>query len=137
MISRNSKCLTPNSFPTLSNKVILLADFFDPETGELLKKHELEQIYDVQLTPETYIELRYIISISKRQIGITDNVRILCPRPSQPLLIGILNCVKKGCNTYYRLLRKNENMKTSLAERENKWHLELNDTFNVQTWNQI
>ena len=51
-------------------------------------------------------------------------------------MIGIANLVQKGCNVYYKILRKKINLNTPLTVREEKWHNELNCTFSIDFWNQ-
>ena len=46
-----------------------------------------------------------------------------------------MNRVKKGCNLYYKFLRKKVNLNTTLSQREIKWHTELNCTYGVDFWN--
>ena len=137
MVSRNSKCLSTSSFPELLNRTYIFGDFFHSVTGDILKKAELEQKFDLVLMNETYLELKYILMNTLRQIGMVERCQILCPRPYQPLLISILNSVKKGCSLYYRCLRKCRNLGDNLTNREDKWHQELNCTLSAQIWNNI
>ena len=55
--------------------------------------------------------------------------------PIQPLLVNIALQIRKGCNLYYKLLRTSKDQKNLLAERENRWHIELGVTYSVKFWN--
>lgn len=70
-----------------------------------------------------------------RSVGLNCNSFIKTFLPYQPLLINIVNLTKKGCSVYCKFLKKRSNLNTTLAERENKWHRELNCTFGSSFWN--
>ena len=55
--------------------------------------------------------------------------------PSQPLLINIATLTRKGCSSYYKILRKKQNLTFSLVDRESKWHQELGKVYGVPFWN--
>ena len=135
IIKKNRKAIKISDFPEIANKVSIVADFYDQETGELLTKGEFEQKYECLLTNETMVELNYIINTARAGLGINNNVKIPFSRPIQPLLIKIINVAKKGCSAYSKLLRKKNNLTGKLSEREKRWHLELQKTYGVDFWN--
>ena len=49
----------------------------------------------------------------------------------------IIHLQKKGCQKYYKLLRGKALSQGHGAHFEEKWHAELNRTFNVDTWDSI
>ena len=134
-ILRNNKPLKRTFFPGLSEKITTISDFFHPGTNIYLTREEMEQKYTINMSNETFIEFQYIFKVARRNLGLNDEIIIPIFLPFQPLLIKIANLVKKGCNVYYKLLRKKINLKTSMAERESKWHLELNCVYGVDFWN--
>lgn len=111
-----------------------ISDFYQPGSSIFLTRAEMETRYEMTLNEETYIEFQYIFKTARRNLSIPDNVLIPTFRPFQPLLISIVNQVKKGCNVYYRFLRKKVNLNTTLTERESRWHNELNCTYGVLFW---
>ena len=114
-----------------------MADFFDPQTGTPLSRIEMERKFEINLNEEMHLEFRYILRMARRCLGLNDDYRIPVFRPFQPLLINIANLCKKGCSNYYRLLRKKNNLNTTLEERESKWHQELNCILGTEYWNKI
>ena len=91
----------------------------------------------VAISQESYIEVKYIFYVACRKLGLNHICLNPTFRPSQPLLIQIANVTKKGCNAYYRFLRKKINLSTTLSEREGKWHNELGLTLGTEYWNKI
>ena len=93
----------------------------------------------MDISEETLVKLKYIFKLAYRKLGVQvqdDNIE-----PTfylfQPLLINIINQTKKGCNVYYRYLRKKVNLNSTMSERETKWHNELNCVFGIEFWNRI
>ena len=136
-ITRNNKAIKKSTYPILSQKVSTMSDFFHPESGVLLSRIEIERRFNFVLEEETYLEFQYIFRIARRILGLNDEYKIKNFLPSQPLLINIANLTKKGCSSYYRILRKKLNLSTTLSERENKWHIELNCVYGVAFWNKV
>ena len=134
-ITRNNRAIKKSIFPALSHKLSSIIDFYRPGTCILYTREELMNVYNVIVTQETITELHYIIKNALRGLGLPENLSFENIHPFQPLLIYIVNLTKKGCNVYYRLLRKKNNLKTILSEREGKWHNELSCTFGVEFWN--
>ena len=75
--------------------------------------------------------------MTRRKLGIADTRPLSFSMPIQPLLIFILNLAKKGCRTFYRLLRKRNSKGSTLATREEKWHEELNTVLSPSYWNSV
>ena len=137
MISRNGKPLKHELNRELSSKIVSVSDLFDPESGVMLTKNQIETTFGVDITNDFYLEIKYILKNAKRALGLPGDALIQCFRPMQPLLIHILNLVDKGCSLYYRYLRKNKNLIINLRVRESKWHEELNCTFGPQFWSNV
>ena len=135
MIKRNNKPLKGNAFPILSSKLSTISNLYKPCTSTMLTRIELENSFDIAVNEETFIEFQYIIKTAIRSIGVQENFGIATFQPFQPLLISLVNSVKKGCNLYYKYIRKKINISTSLVERETRWHNELNSTFGTDFWN--
>ena len=72
---------------------------------------------------------------SVRSIGLPEYFVRPTFLPSQPLLISIANSTKKGCNRYYRLLRKRITLQTNMSARQDKWHTELGCIMGADFWN--
>ena len=69
------------------------------------------------LTNKTFIEFEYIFKLACRNLGLSDDILIPTFYPFEPLLMNITIFLKKGCNVYIKyILRKNLNLKTSMAE---------------------
>ena len=135
MVLRNKLPLKEASMPILSQRIKVVGDLYDPETGLFIPREKLERKYDVNLSEETYTELHYIIKTARNYLGITDCVKLYHVKPYQPLLIQTLQMVKKGCNVYYSMIRKPKNLKQNLSKRESKWHEELGCSLSVKFWN--
>ena len=114
-----------------------MSDFYVSGSGTMLSKNELENKYQVMISEESFKELHYVIKTARQRLGIKDDSLIPTFLPFQPLLINIVNLTKKGCSTYCKLIKKKPNLKTSLADREQKWHNELQCTFGTDFWNKI
>ena len=135
MISRNNKAIKASSFPNFSHKIKTISDFFEGGSHNLLSKIDLENKYQIELSEENILEMHYIIKTTFRSLGI-DQRNFLSPcLPTQPLLINLANISKKGCRAYSKFLKKEKNLKTSMTNREEKWHAELQTVFGVNFWN--
>ena len=75
-----------------------MSDFYHPGTNEYLTRVDFGEKFNIILTEETYTEFRYIFQLAQRNLGITENTLISTFLPLQPLLIDIVNQIKKGCN---------------------------------------
>ena len=95
LITRNNKPIKMTAFANLSEKIKTMSDFYHPGTSILYTKDELESIYSMTITQESYIELKYIFHISCRKLGLNVSCPTPIYRPSQPLLIQIANVTKK------------------------------------------
>ena len=89
MILRNNKPLKATNFQGFNDKVNMVGDLYQPESGEFLTREELERMYQVELSVEKFMELKYIINSTIRSLGIKENSVLTCPRPCQPLLMKI------------------------------------------------
>ena len=77
-ITRNNKAIKPSAFPNLSLKIKTMSDFYIIGTGTLLTKVELEEMFQVKVREENFIELHYVIK---------DDCSIPTFLPYQPLLL--------------------------------------------------
>ena len=135
IIQKNNKPIKKSAFPEIAQKVRTVSDFYRPGSHEFLTKKEFDQKYQCEIGEDNLLEIHYILTTAKRGIGINDNNQIMNVLPFQPLLINMVNLTKKGCSIYSKFLKKKENLSTNLSHRENKWHLELQQTFGVDFWN--
>ena len=83
----------------------------------------------------TYTEIKYIIKSSLEKLGLQPERLPVVELPYQPLLVNVATITLTGCSSYYKLIRKKQNLTFSQSEREAKWHLELNKTYGVPFWN--
>ena len=134
-ILRNNKPIKKSAFINLAERVNTMSDFYKQGSNLLLDRDDLSRKFDIILGEDAYIELRYIFKIAQQNLGINDTSLKSTFRPFQPLLIAIANQAKKGCNVYYKYLRKKINLNTTLSQREAKWHDELNCTLSKDFWN--
>ena len=137
LFTRNNKPLKRSQFSNISSKIKIMSDFYNPGTNILLTKIQLEERFNIIMSEELYIELRYIFKNACRSLGLVDSFFPSTHLPAQPLLIKMANIVKKGCNAYYRFLRKSINMSINLVDRERRWHNELGCVFGIDYWNKI
>ena len=135
IIQKNRKALKTSDFPEIANKVSIVADFYHQNTGDLLSKRELEEKFECIISNESIVEIHYILNTTRARLGINNGKKLPFSRPIQPLLIKIINLTKKGCSSYGKLLKKKINLTTNLAERESRWHLELQRTYGLDFWN--
>ena len=122
-------------FSEISDKVVYFQDLFKVGSNDLLSKAEIEEKCDTMLSQETYIELSYIMKTSLRKVGFRLENLPIVQLPIQPLLINIATLVTKGCNTYYKLIRKKKVLNSNIKDREAVWHQELNTIYGLQFWN--
>ena len=133
-VLQNNKAVKKTSFPTISSKISTISDFFIPGTCQLFTKEEFETRYDIEISDDNFTELKYIIKISYRNLGLRDDHNICTFLPSQPLLLAILNLTKTGCSAYNRLLNKKSNLHRIQPKSENKWHMELGRSYGIDFW---
>ena len=134
-ILQKNKPIKKQTFPIIANKIDLIADFFKPQTTELMNLQDLNNVYGIILDENTFIELQYIIKTSLQSLGLNTGQLSEIFLPLQPLLVNISLLSKKGCNKYYKLLRKKKNLVNNINIREKKWHSELSCTLGINFWN--
>ena len=134
-VTRNNKQLKDINYPDLVGKVNQIADFFKPNTNLLYSKQEFELRHTATLTDDSFTELRYIIVSSIRKVGLNyENIPPVL-LPLQPLIVSLVTRFKKGCSIFYRHSRKAKSLTNLTADREDKWHKELNKTYGIEFWN--
>ena len=134
-ILRNNKPIKKSAFPTISAKINTISELCIPGTGNLYNKAELENNLELVVSDEDWTELKYIIKLANRSLGIQDDHQFTNFLPRQPLLIELLNLTKKGCNVYNRILSKKNNLERALSVTETKWNQELNCILSPDFWN--
>ena len=134
-VLQRNKAIKKSSFKNISSKIRTISDFYIPGTNQLYSKDQFENRYRIQISVEDFIELKYIIKLSYKNLGLKDDNTTYIFLPTQPLLLNVLNLTKSGCSAYRKLLRKKSNLNRSQTKSENKWHLELNCRFGVDFWN--
>ena len=98
MITRNEKPLKRSNFRSLSEKMQMIYDFYDPISGEMLSVLKIREQFQVEISDELYLVVKYLIRCTKRKLGINEDLLTPFSRPVQPLLIRILRMVTKGCS---------------------------------------
>ena len=134
LIKRNNRVIAPNNFPVIASSVSTLSDFFYPCTNMLMERNDFCDKYNINVTEEDFIEIRYIINLAFQKLKLSPNRVIQAVQPFKPLLIDIALSTKKGCSFYYKLIRKSKNLSVTMVTREQKWHTELDKTFSVFFW---
>ena len=125
-VTRNNKPIKATNFPNLALKIKDVADFFIPGTNQICTKASLELKCNTILDENSYIEIKYILKSCVEGLGLQLERLPIVHLPSQPLLVNIATLTRTGCSSYYKLLRKHQNLRSSQADREAKWHTELN-----------
>ena len=133
LVTKN-RPIKESDFPNISQHFKYFQDFFEVGTKDLVSKAAIEEKCNIQLSLETYIELKYIIKTSLQKIGLRQDNLPLVQLPIQPILINIATLVNKGCNIYYKLIRRKKVLNCSIQDREAVWHQELQTTFGIQFW---
>ena len=133
-IRRNNKVLVPANFPTISDSVSVLSDFFYPCTNQIMARGDFCDRYRIDVDENDYIELKYIISLALQKLKLPAQKVMHAVSPYKPLLIDIAFATKKGCSFYYKIMRNGKNLSNNMGTREQKWHEELGKTFSVYFW---
>ena len=131
---RDGKTLKKPQYPLISSTVNTLSDFYHPSTTILKSRDEFEHSMNCVIDNETYRSLLEVIKATLRSLGLSESFAIATHHPFQPLLISIVLASRKGCRTYYKLMRNTSKPGYGLSAREEKWHLELNSTFSAIFW---
>ena len=134
-ILQRNKAVKKSSFRNISTKIRTISDFYSPGTNQLYSKDQFESRYRLEISNEDFVELKYIIKVAFRKLGLGDDDNICNFLPYQPLLLNILNLTKSGCTAYRKLLKKKSNLSRSQTKSEGKWHLELGSIFGIDFWN--
>ena len=122
-------------YPLVAHAITSLSDLYLPNSTKLKTRNQLEDTQNVIMDMETYEEIVSSVRAGIMSLGIIEDQLSTVRLPLQPLLTKIATWTKKGCNFYYRLLRKKENLKTNLGKHEAKWHQELNCILSTEFWN--
>ena len=133
-ITRNNKPLKQTEFPIITEKVKVVADFFNPINGNMLKKEDFQAKFNLQISSEDFLELSFIIKSAFAKLGLRNNLKIFQEQPTRPLLINAVSSAIKGCKAYYLILSKENQQKVALVDRETKWHTELHKVFGKDFW---
>ena len=134
-VTRNNKPITKSNFPVLAQVLNTVGDFFEAGTNQICSKISLEVKIGSIIHENTYTEIKYIIKSSLEKLGLQPERLPVVELPYQPLLVNVATITLTGCSSYYKLIRKKQNLTFSQSEREAKWHLELNKTYGVPFWN--
>ena len=105
-ILKNNKSIKKSSFPEISDKIINISDFYKIGTNLMLTYEEFQSRHQLELSEDTFIELHYIVSSAIRSLGIVGYKLPRLELPQQPIIANIATLTVKGCNAYYKLLRK-------------------------------
>ena len=87
-------------------------------------KNVLELRLGMNLEENTYLELKYILKSSFEGLGVRLDKIPIFELPHQPLIVNVSTLTKKGCNSYYKIIRKRKNLTCTQNDREKKWHVE-------------
>ena len=68
LITRNNKAIKYSTFPSLFNKISSIADFYRPGTCTLKTKEELTNVYYTDISPESLLEIHFIIKKCEAKI---------------------------------------------------------------------
>ena len=134
LIKRNNKAIKPRNFPLLEGIVQTIGDFYKLGETSLMTHQEFVDRHDTRLDPNALVEIRYIITTAANSLGVRTETIIPQAYPTQPLLVNIATSCKKGCNKYYKLLRKKKILSNNIADREAKWHTELGTFLSLDFW---
>ena len=88
----------------------------------------------IELNFLEYHNVVHAIKIGLRNHGIRAENLELFPRPRPTLLSSIVTKQMKGCQTFYKILMSKQYLQFNTRKIEEKWHLELNRTYDVNTW---
>ena len=129
-----ARVVKPTDFPELRTLGSCLSNFFYPGTNLLMEYDDFKNRFSLDISQEKYIDLRHTIKTAIAKLNINQTQLNYAIFPIKPILIDIALSTKKGCSTYYKILRKKLNFKNNNYLRENKWHLELDSRFSVMFW---
>ena len=76
-------------------KITSVFQLLSPGTNLIQNRTELENTYEIELNEESYIELRYIITTSFKNLGVRLESLPPIQYPIQPLLVNIALQIKK------------------------------------------
>ena len=133
LVVRNRPIKT-SDFPELVIPEISLAHFYYPNSNQIMELEDFRSKYELNISFEKYVDIRYTLKTAISKLKMHPS-RLNCANfPQIPFLIDIATLTKKGCSTYYKILTKKANFYNKIYLRENKWHLELNQVFSVNFW---
>ena len=135
LILQDGKTLKKEHYPLVSTTVKTVSDFYFPNTNIMKSRDELEDSLYCVIDNEYFKELLNVIKSTLKSLGLAESFAIATYYPYQPLLVNIVLSSRKGCRTFYQLMRTKNNLSSSLLLREEKWHSELNSTFSAIFWN--
>ena len=133
-IKRNKRVIDFKDFPELQSKISFLADFFLPGTCQLMDIATFKEHYQVDISDEKYIDIRYCIKLAFQCIRFPISKLVCAARPLTPALIDIALITKKGCSAYNKILSQKSWLESKIGKRDEKWHRELNCVMDVSFW---
>ena len=108
LVVRN-RVLKPIDFPEIS-ALTTLANFFHPNTNVLMQWNDFCTRYNIQISEQKYIDIRYIIKTAVQKLKISLQKLNLAQSPQKPFLIDLVLSTNKGCSQYYKMLTKKINL---------------------------
>ena len=136
-ICKNNKPIKKTMYPCISDKIVNIADFFKIGSNSMMTFEEFKNCHQIELAQNTFLELHYIVVTAIRSLGILETNLPKLELPFQPIIANIATLTLKGCNSYYKILRKKSNLTNNIRLREEKWHLELGTVYGIEYWNKI
>ena len=120
----------------IGNRVDLQVwDFMDTASYRFLDLQEFNNINCTQFNFLLYHGIVNAIKKGANSLNFNIGLAELHCRPRQPLLMSIIVSQKKGCKSYYNILRGKKVLHFTLANKEKAWHDELGFLVTVDKWN--
>ena len=82
--------LKPADFPEIQ-ATTTLAKFFHPNTNTLMQWNDFCTRYDIQISEEKFINIRYIIKTAVQKLKISLSKLNLAQSPTKPFLIDLIS----------------------------------------------
>ena len=134
LVIRGTKVIRAQDFPELYGKVNTLSDFYEINTNTFLSFEQFCEVHSCTLSKDKLIDIRYTITVALQKLGISKQRLNIVQKPFKPFLIDLILSSLKGCRKYYLLLQYKNVRSSSVKQREEKWHKEVNVVYSLHHW---
>ena len=116
-----------------THKLQIVADFFS-SPGVPMTQKQLKEKYNVTLSNTQLNKLQLAMETAANYLNFNLGLAEWHCEPRQSIILQIASKSKKGCQTFYKVLRARHNERGVSTRSEDKWHDQLESILSIDFW---